>query len=47
MKIYSILVVIQCVRSKWLEDYEFELENFNVYNFLEEGTASYRIQVYF
>ena len=33
------------VSGKWLEDYEFEFENFNVYNFLREGTNSYRIQV--
>ena len=33
------------VSGKWLEDYEFEFENFNVYDFLREGTNSYRIQV--
>ena len=40
-----VLLLFWNVSGKWLEDYEFEFENFNVYDFLREGTNSYRIQV--
>ena len=40
-----LLLLFWNVSGKWLEDYEFEFENFNVYDFLREGTNSYRIQV--